>query len=163
MYKRRILITVSALLGLALLLLPQLAADVNFLLLGQLDSLTLRPHAGWEAVCGDRRVRQIYLLLTALLGTALLAALFSGANSLNYRSKMRRITPDISTPCAAGQGQYGTARWLNGKDYAAVFCAVRLDGARIDALAAAGDKTYEEVESYARTHPDAIQSTQEGE
>ncbi|WP_131469410.1 hypothetical protein [Ruminiclostridium cellobioparum] len=41
--------------------------------------------------------------------------------SRNYISKLQRITPKIYTPVAAGQNQYGSARWMKEKDKSKAF------------------------------------------
>ena len=46
---------------------------------------------------------------------------------IKYRSDMRQVTPDIETPQAAGQGQYGTARWLEQSQYPKRFDTVQID------------------------------------
>jgi hypothetical protein len=40
---------------------------------------------------------------------------------------MQRITPAIRTPKPEGQGQYGTAQWLDRQKIPEVFTAVRID------------------------------------
>ncbi len=95
----------------AVLLVPQLAADMDFFFSRQLDRLTMNPLDGWTAVISNAKVLRFYLLLNALVALVLGAILLTG-NSLDYRSKMWEVTPDIRTPCADGQGQFGTAKWL---------------------------------------------------
>lgn len=95
----------------ALLLLPQLAADMDYFFSKQLDRLTMNPLDGWAAVIRNTKALRFYLLLDALVGLMLGAILLTGS-SLDYRSKMWEVTPDIITPCADGQGQFGTAKWL---------------------------------------------------
>lgn len=46
---------------------------------------------------------------------------------IKYRSDMRQVTPDINIPEAAGQGQYGTARWLEQSEFADSFDVVEID------------------------------------
>lgn len=41
--------------------------------------------------------------------------------AIKYKSDMQHITPDIETPKAEGQGQYGTARWLDKSKYQSAF------------------------------------------
>lgn len=48
-------------------------------------------------------------------------------NYIKYKSDMQYITPDIETPRAEGQGQYGTARWMDRKKYPVVFSAAKVD------------------------------------
>lgn len=53
---------------------------------------------------------KLFLILDAgvLLGVSVLIL----SNSKGYQSDQMVITPDLSTPVPAGQGQCGTARWL---------------------------------------------------
>lgn len=48
-------------------------------------------------------------------------------NYIKYKSDMQSITPDIATPKAEGQGQYGTASWLDSRQYSGAFSAVKID------------------------------------
>lgn len=62
------------------------------------------------------------LLFLCFLGFAiLLSAALLMSYSRNYISKLQRITPKIYTPVAAGQNQYGSARWMKEKDKSKVF------------------------------------------
>lgn len=51
------------------------------------------------------------LFLLEMLGSWRL--FFTGSD---YKAEMLEITPDISTPAPAGQGQHGTARWMTEKE-----------------------------------------------
>lgn len=92
-------------------ILPPMAVDTHFLLSQELGRLTLDPLIGWQMVLFDSRVQKFYLLYAAITALLLIWALVS-CNYIKYRSDMQRVTPDIETPCAAGQGQFGTARWM---------------------------------------------------
>jgi type IV secretion system protein VirD4 len=62
------------------------------------------------------------LLFLCFLGFALLlSAALLISYSRNYISKLQRITPKIYTPVAAGQNQYGSARWMKEKDKSKAF------------------------------------------
>lgn len=93
------------------LLLPWLAADTHYFILRELGSMTLNPLHGWKLIFSDRRVLGFYLIYAAATALLLIWILVS-TTYLNYRSNMQWITPKIKTPCADGQGQFGTARWM---------------------------------------------------
>lgn len=143
---KRWIIAGSLLLLAASLLLPPLAADTHYLLLSELGSVTINPLEGWQMVFGDNRVRQFYLLYTAVTALLLLWVLFCN-NYLNYRSNMQQITPDIITPCAAGQGQFGTARWMKHSETSQFFGAWKIAKRQewFRQLIAAGKASYKEV------------------
>ena len=67
--------------------------------------------------------------LALLEGCSLLATVWMcfGREYIKYKSKMIHVCLDIYTPMAEGQGQYGTARWLEEKDKARVFTMVHVD------------------------------------
>lgn len=109
--KKRWIIAGAVLLICAAALLPQLAADTHLLLLREPGSVTLHPAVGWRVILADSRALKLYVLYVLVTAVVLLWTLVGG-NYLRYRSDTQRITPEIVTPCPAGQGQYGTARWL---------------------------------------------------
>ena len=59
---------------------------------------------------------KLFLLFAALSTLAVLWALF-GHSYLNYRSTMYQVVPGFEIPMPEGQGQYGTAWWMEKKDY----------------------------------------------
>ena len=85
-----------------------------------------------------------YGVLLAAVLLALIWAIVQG-NYLNYRSDMQRLTPKITTPCAAGQGQYGTARWRKPEEVRESFTETKLDELDLDALIRAGKEDKEEI------------------
>lgn len=117
---KRWLFALAVFLILAGVILPPLAADMDFFFLRQFTLLTWHPGAGWDAVLAGEKPLQFYLILCALAALLLLWVLFTGSY-LNYRSGIQQITPDIETPCAAGHGEFGTARWLPKKRIRRVF------------------------------------------
>lgn len=128
------------------LLLPPLAADTHYLLLQELGSMTVNPLEGWQLVLADRRVLQFYLFYLAGVALLLIWVLVS-SNYLKYRSDMQRITPDIITPCAAGQGQFGTAKWMKVEDIGRFFTVWKVPKKQewFRQLMAAGEASYKEV------------------
>lgn len=59
---------------------------------------------------------KLFLLFAALSALVVLWALF-GHSYLNYRSTMYEVVPGFEIPTPEGQGQYGTAWWMEKKDY----------------------------------------------
>ena len=117
---RKWMIVLAVLLVCTVLVIPQLAADVHFFFSKELDSLTLNPLEGWAAVLGGGLPLRFYLLFTA--SVALFLVWFvTNENSLNYKDKLQRITPNIATPLPAGQGQFGTARWSGEAEQRRIF------------------------------------------
>ena len=55
------------------------------------------------------------------LVSLLLVILVMNKKTSQYESAMRRITPDIKTPVAAGQKQHGSAEWLRRDEYKTAF------------------------------------------
>ena len=129
------------------MLLPSLAADTHYLMLRELSSMTLNPLQGWNLVLCDNRVLGFYLLYTIAVALMLIWVLV-GSNYLNYRSNMQRITPDIITPCADGQGQFGTARWMKPGNIGRFFDIWKIPKRQVwfQQLIAAGQSAYKEVQ-----------------
>lgn len=118
--KKRLTVAGVVLILAGTFLLPIIALDVHAILSRDMDMLSYSPIDGWAAIVALEQVRLMYLLLVATLMLMLLWAIVS-SSTLNYRSDMQQITPKISTPCAAGQGQYGTAKWLPKDEYRECF------------------------------------------
>jgi len=72
------------------------------------------------------KVRAWWLLLEACALAAILWMVF-GREYIKYKSKMIRVCPGIETPQAEGQGQYGTAHWLEKKEMATAFTVIHLN------------------------------------
>lgn len=146
LFKRFIIAGIIILIA-AALILPQLAADSHFLLLREFGSVTINPLEGWQMVVSNVRVLTFYLLYLALTALLLIWVLVS-SNYLKYRSTMQQITPDIETPCAAGQGQFGTARWMKSEEVGRFFAIWKVPKRQewFKHLLAAGKTSYKEVE-----------------
>lgn len=151
---KRWIIAGTVLLAAAGFLLPQLATDTHYLLLRELSSMTINPLVGWGMIFQDDRVLRFYLLYVAVTALMLLWVLVC-SNYLKYRSDMQRITPDIITPCADGQGQFGTARWMGKKDIGNFFTVWKIPKRQkwFQQLISAGKSTYQEVKD-ANVHID---------
>lgn len=145
MKKRLTIAGIVLLLGALFLPIPALA--LHALLSREPELLSVSPIVCWKAVWEISQVRQFYLLL--LLGELLgLIWIFAAASNLKYRSNMRYITPDIRTPEAAGQGQYGTARWLPRNQYGAAFTQYSLGSLISEELVEAGRKEAKRIETF---------------
>lgn len=72
------------------------------------------------------QVRKIFLLLAAL-SMLLIGGVLANRDFVRYKNGTKQILPGIATPLVAGEGQYGTAHWLEKKDYKNVWKAVRVD------------------------------------
>ena len=113
-------IIAGVLLLIAAALLPLPAANLHFFLLREREQMTTNLLTCWQVILTTKNAAKFYLIFTALVMLMLLWTIVS-SNHLNYRSGMQVITPDIKTPCPAGQGEYGTARWLPEKQYSRYF------------------------------------------
>ena len=145
---KRWLVALGAFLVAAGVLLPPLAADVDFFFTKRFEMLTWKPIQGWAAVLAGGKPLQFYLLFCAVVAVLLLWVMFTGSY-LKYRSDMRRITPDIETPCADGQGQFGTARWLPREKFRKYFGVWKIPAKDpgFQALLEAGKADREEIEN----------------
>lgn len=128
------------------LLLPQAAVDLHFLLLQKSDRIVLIPSDGWDILISEPKAQQFYWIFLALTALVLIWVIVSG-NYLAYRSKMQEVTPDIHTPCAAGQGQFGTAQWMPARHIVRFFFVWRIPRQRawFRQMMTAGKESYKEV------------------
>lgn len=101
--------------------------------------------------------QQHMLLFLCLQGFVLLIAVyFYLANNKPYQSRLRVITPTISTPVPAGQKQFGSAEWLSEKEKDRVFQYFKLNknDRYIKMLMKAGIKDYKGCEEqYEKKYP----------
>lgn len=145
--KKRLTVAALVLAVSALVVIPVLALDLHALLSRDTGQLTASPLVGWAAVVSVPQVGRMYGILTATLGLLLVWILASGS-SLKYRSDMQQVTPDIYTPCADGQGQFGTARWLSKNKYGKCFTVRTLaEHEELETLLAAGIQDKEEIDA----------------
>jgi type IV secretion system protein VirD4 len=63
---------------------------------------------------------KLYFLIQVLVILLLFVITTMKKNS-NFESKLTKITSNISTPIAIGQGQHGTARWIKNIEYENIF------------------------------------------
>lgn len=148
--KRKIAVALAVLGVGAGLGIPLLAVALHHLLSRQPERIALDLAEAWRLVLGDGRVRTFYWLLLASLVLTLAAILLQGT-VFHYDSKLQQVTPEIKTPYAAGQGQYGTARWMTRQERDKVFSRWQVkDAPELDKLLEAGRKDQKEVRHEAR-------------
>lgn len=121
--KRRFIAAAIVLAALWILELP-LVYDLDVLLSRRNDFLW-NPVAAVLPVFRSAAMRKLYLL-SALLALLAVAACLTAGSHVYTHSGMQRLTPDIEIPEAAGQGQFGTARFLPRKKYSKAFSAYTL-------------------------------------
>lgn len=147
--KKRWFVGLTVFLLIAVLVIPQAAADIHFFFTHQTERLTLNPLMGWSAVLCEGKALRFYLLFCAVIGALLLGILLTGS-SLNYRSGSWVVTPEIVTPSASGQGQFGTARWLSNEQIHRHFGVWNIRSANnteLQALLEAGKNDREEIQN----------------
>lgn len=99
--------------------------NVHCLLLGNRDLCSANPLVLVSGL-GEPRIRTFFIL--CLIASALfISYMLIMQGYIKYKSDMQYITPDIQTPKAEGQGQFGTARWLKSTDFQKVFSKVKVD------------------------------------
>lgn len=98
--------------------------NLDALLSRRLD-FTWNPVLALRLVLQTPKAALFLLLLMAAATLAVVGCLLAGSN-IDSHSRIQHITPDIEIPEAAGQGQFGTARFLSRKKYAKAFTAYTL-------------------------------------
>ena len=146
--KRKIIIAAGIFAGAAVLILPIFAAALHHLLSRDPAAVTIDPVACWQLLLQGGAPARLYALLCAVVALLLGWILFS-STYLHYRSDMQQITPEIQTPCADGQGQYGTARWMDpkGLDRAFGHWKIPEEALGLKELLAAGEQDRKEIEN----------------
>lgn len=89
-------------------------------LLARRGGFTWNPIATLPQVLGNKKALEFLLLSMGIELLAIVACLAAGTN-ISSRTDMQTVTPDIRIPVAAGQGQFGTARFLSRKKYKTAF------------------------------------------
>jgi type IV secretion system protein VirD4 len=82
--------------------------------------------------------RMLFLVFQGFV--VLYAIYFFSANSHGYQSRVQQITPQIKTPVAAGQGQFGNARWLEKKKFKKTFDVVEIKKKDVKELMKLGEE-----------------------
>lgn len=102
------------------------AYNIHCFLSGQPEQCTVSVVYLLEGVATLPEVRKWFLLLVALsaLGTMLMCV---DSKYPEVKSEMYSVTPGIKTPKAYGQGQFGTAQWLEPCHFSDAFEEVLVD------------------------------------
>lgn len=99
-----------------------LAFHFDAILVGN-HHLSFSPSTILNALTTNSNVMKFFILFSIVMLCVLFYIVFASM-FFNYKSKMLYITPDISIPAPVGQGQYGTARFLQKKAYDNAFGSV---------------------------------------
>ena len=96
------------------------SVNLHFLLSKDFESmLNLNLQDIIKTLFADKRILLIFIILETIVITFLL--LFTNKTKNIYHSKTIKLTDKIEVPVPAGDGQYGTAWWLQKKDYDKIF------------------------------------------
>lgn len=104
---------------------PLAAYNLHMILSGQGSYCSIDPAAVLMGL-GIPQVLKLTLLGVAVSAIAVAWMLVSHSY-IKYRNGMREIVPGLSTPEPDGQGQYGTARWMEPPEISDVFSVVAVD------------------------------------
>lgn len=125
-YKKQKLIISALIFLVGLWMNIYFSANLHFLLSKQMDVLALILIK--ECITSMATSKAHLLLFLCMQGFILLFAIFYYiANHKPYQSELVEITPQLSTPVAAGQKQFGSAKWLMDKEKDTVFKSFILD------------------------------------
>lgn len=87
----------------------------------------LRINACLASLTSDKQHLLLFIILLLAIIGACAAIYMMERNKEDYASEVCVITSKIKTPVAVGQGQHGTAKWLDKKEYPKLFHAVDLN------------------------------------
>lgn len=142
---RKWIVLLIVLLICAAFVIPQISADLHYLLLQQPYLLTLNPINGWHTILAGGKPLRFYLLFTAASALFLVWLLIE--QSIDYKTKTQKIAPGIVTPRPAGQGQHGTARWMSKREVRKTFTGwtIRKSSSPLKELIEAGKNDRKEI------------------
>jgi len=93
---------------------------LHFKLSGSITVVSLIPMVKClKSIGGSRNHQMLFLCMCGF--SILMGVAFYLSNSKPYQSSLMKITPQINTPVAAGQKQFGSAEWLGEKDKETAF------------------------------------------
>lgn len=122
--KRKIIISCVLMTGFSAASL-YISYNVHWILMRQRNMCSTNPVVLISGL-NEPRIRTFFII--CLITSALfIVYMLVMQNYIKYKSDMRQITPDIQIPKAEGQGQYGTARWLDKSKFSKVFATVKAD------------------------------------
>lgn len=102
------------------------AGNFGLLITGGVEACTLRPSKMLAALAGDPRNVKLFFVLA--LGSLLLVLwMLFGHSYLKYKSDMYEVVPGFSIPRPEGQGQHGTAWWMQPRKFAATFASTEAE------------------------------------
>lgn len=116
--RRRIIVGIVMLILLWVITVPAIY-DADQLLSGNM-AFRISPMTTLRPVLEKDITRKLLLLVMGIDVLAVVACLISGSQH-STRTGVQKITPDITIPAAAGQGQFGTARFLTASKYKKAF------------------------------------------
>ena len=87
------------------------------------------PVAMKQCISNNEQIRMFTIFFFVILLLGIITLLVGGKSS--FKVDMIEITPEIHTPVPVGQGQHGTAKWLNKKDFDKVFDSVIIDSKKL--------------------------------
>lgn len=87
------------------------------------------PVAMKQYISNNEQIRTFTIFFFVILLLGIITLLVGGKSS--FKVDMIEITPEIHTPVPVGQGQHGTAKWLNKKDFDKVFDSVIIDSKKL--------------------------------
>lgn len=87
------------------------------------------PVAMKQCISNNEQIRMFTIFFFVILLLGIITLLVGGKSS--FKVDMIEITPEIHTPVPVGQGQHGTAKWLNKKDFDKVFDSDIIDSKKL--------------------------------
>ncbi|MEG1779477.1 MAG: hypothetical protein RR263_05185, partial [Oscillospiraceae bacterium] len=112
-------------LGISWLFSLAIGYNLHMLFSGRLGQTSISPNVILTAFFTASDVRSITLLIFSLFLLGVIYLLII-SHLGNFKNKLRKITPDISTPYPSGRGEYGTAEWLDKSEFGKHFGTVTL-------------------------------------
>ena len=103
-----------------------LAYNLHYILIHERTLCSFSPLVIIEGLKHEQKIRQFTMLFSAVAMIGILWTAY-GQHQLNYKSRMIEVTPDIIIPAHEGQGQYGTAWFLDKNKYDEFFSTVAVD------------------------------------
>lgn len=136
------------------------STNLHYLLLKKTTIIEFVPFTeSIKSIVSDQQHLALFLCFEGFVALASIYLIVM--NSKPYQSKLRMITPNISTPVPAGQKQFGSAQWLTEKekDKAFDFYVLKKNHLLIKNLIQSGDedlknggidRTYEKKETFSK-------------
>lgn len=133
MFSKRRAVRIVGIIGLSFVMLYASAFTAIFL-----DSTLKNPEqikfvtdpvAMKQCISNNEQIRMFTIFFFVILLLGIITLLVGGKSS--FKVDMIEITPEIHTPVPVGQGQHGTAKWLNKKDFDKVFDSVIIDSKKL--------------------------------